>query len=275
MKPTRLQSFLGVALLSSGVSLCQATPIVSILIDDFSVDQYQEVAGDNGCTTFDAANPGCAVVTAPGTQVSGTGILGGYRDVYIEKSGTSSPLLRSSLVIGPGNLGSNYMSISNDSSVQGEVTLVWDGAHQITADPGIDANIDTDGLGGIDFLSSSSNYGILLEVMSIDLNVIATLDLWDTTGERAGASHTFTSAADHVFQFSDFLSDNPSLDLHDIGAVRLTMNGPNKWDGEFNLVGVVSPSPLASSIPEPAPAALLGFALMLPGLRRSHRKTGR
>ncbi len=233
---------------------------VVLTIDDFSTDQFQQVTGATGCDTFD---PACTVVKSPDTQTSGTGILGGYRDVFIEKTGPSG----ATVAIGSGNLGGNdWMAVSNDALTTSEVAVVWDGANPVSADPRIDANIDTTGLGGIDFTPTPGSHGILLEVIDIDLDVTATLSLWDMDGNLASVSYTFAASGDHTFQFSDFLADNALLDLDRIGAVRLWLTGPEAWDGVFDLVGVVNDPP--TPVPAPTPLALLGSGLLMTAKRR-------
>ncbi len=246
------------AALAFGVLGAQAAVILPI--DDFSTDQLQQVTGASGCDTFD---PGCTVVKNPDTQASGVGLLGGYRDVFIEKTGPSG----TTVAIGPGNLGGNdWMAVSNDALTTSEVVIVWDGANPISADPRIDTNIDTTGLGGIDFTPTPGSHGVLMEVISIDLDVTATLSLWDTDGDMASVSYTFAASENYTFQFSDFLADNALLDLDRIGAVRLWLTGPEAWDGVFDLVGVVNDPP--TPVPAPTPLALLGFGLLTLAKRR-------
>ncbi len=244
--------------LALGVFSAQAAVILPI--DDFSTDQLQKVTGASGCDTFD---PACTIVKNPDTQASGTGILGGYRDVFIEKTGPSG----TTVAIGPGVLGGNdWMAVSNDALTTSDVVVVWDGANKITADPRDAANIDTTGLGGIDFTPTPGSHGILLEVIYIDLDVTATLSLWDTDGDMASVSYTFAASENYTFQFSDFLADNALLDLDRIGAVRLWLTGPEAWDGVFDLVGVVNDPP--TPVPAPASLALLGYGLLMRAKRR-------
>ncbi len=249
-----------IALVSLALGTFDARAAVVLTIDDFSTDQLQQVTGASGCDTFD---PACTVVKNPDTQASGTGILGGYRDVFIEKTGPSG----TTVAIGPGILGGNdWMAVSNDALTTSDVVVIWDGANPISADPRIDANIDTAGLGGIDFTPTPGSHGILMEVIAIDLDVTATLSLWDTDGDLASVSYTFTASENHTFQFSDFLADNALLDLDRIGAVRLWLTGPEAWDGVFDLVGVVNDPP--TPVPAPMPVALLGFGLLMTVKRR-------
>lgn len=241
---------------ASFASLVQAY-MVNLVIDDFStfqeeiVNKKASVTGSTTCTSFGPSSD-CAIThtPGPGIQVSGGGILGGYRDLYVSTGPVS----------GFGTKGTtattgSVLDISNDSGVAGTVIVVWDGSHPVTADPSDAANINTTGLGGVDFTLSPGSFGILLDVLSIDLSVTAALTLWDMGSHTATASYTFSSASDHVFTFADFLSANALLDLDHIGAVRLTLTGPAGWDGQIDLIGVVT-------TPEPTALALFGVGLL-------------
>ncbi len=261
-----LRKSLGLAL-SLFAGLVQAAPIVTVLIDDFST--YQEeivkkkgsVLGPVICTSFGPSGS-CSIThdPAPGIQVNGSGILGGYRDLYLSTGSVSGAGTK-----GISATSSSSLVINNDTGVAGTAILVWDGSHKVTADPSNNANIATNGLGGVDFVPTPGSFGILLDVFSIDLSTTAILDLWDMDGDKASAMHTFSAVGSHVFLFSDFLTNNPLLDLDSIGAVRLTVTGPAAWDGEFKLIGV-------TSIPEPNALALLGLGLLGVGTTLGRRQ---
>ncbi len=234
--------------------------LINLVIDDF-VTYQEETAKKKGsflgpitCDSFSSSS-NCTIThdPGPGIQVSGVGILGGYRDLYVNTGTVSgSGTKGTSAFI---NTSTGSLIVNNDSGVAGTAVVVWDGSHAITADPRIDANIDTNGLGGVNFTLSPGSYGVLLDIPSIDLNVNATLDLWDTSGNKASLTLFNLSAGPVVFQFADFVTNNALLNLNQIGAVRLTLTGPAAWDGQFKLIGV-------TTTPEPSTLALFGLGLL-------------
>ncbi len=249
-----------------------ATPsyayLINLVIDDFvafqeeSAKKISSFSGSITCDSFSTSS-NCNIThdPGPGIQVIGAGILGGYRDLYVNTGQVSGSGTRGiSAFI---DTSSGALIINNDSAVAGTAVVVWDGAHAITADPRIDANIATSGLGGVDFTLSPGSYGVLLDIPSIDLNVNATLDLWDTSGQKASVTYSNLSTGSVVFTFADFLNNNALLNLNQIGAIRLTVTGPAAWDGEFKLIGV-------TTTPEPATLTLFGLGLL--GLRSVFRR---
>ncbi len=224
-------TFLGSKLVLAAALLLGVTGIASAtLIDDFSTNQAQLVQPGN----------------IPGTvssSVSGSGILGDWRDLSLTIPGAEGPATEQSARAGV-SLGS--LNIGNDPGVSSIVTVAWDGAGVGAGAAGLGADGDL-----------STAIAILVNVISADQDVTIDFDLTDVNNVVASASKT-VSAGLVNFAKSDFTG---LADWSQLRSIVMTVNGPAAYDVQIELVE-------ASDVPEPATLFLSGGVLLALGLFR-------
>lgn len=216
--------------LTSGVAL--ALPV----IDDFSVAQLK----------IEDTLTGDGVVWA--VQVEGADILGGYRDVYVEKTKLSNDDTFAGVTAATFNGSLSY----NENSEQAGVGVIrWDGIST-------GGDVNTSGLGGLDLTAFGSALNVL--VLDADDSSPLTFTVWSGIGYTSSSLtiYSLEGAGSYTFSFSDFIG----ADFTNVGALELQINngtGAN-LDTRIDMVSVV---------PEPGTLALAGIALLgLGAIRR-------
>jgi len=205
-----------------GVGQAQAAQVT---IDNFNTaDQTVEVLTD-----------GMDMDTA-----TGSGVIGQERKIKLNVTSTDidDPVLGAIATVSDG-----FATISNDSGVNSMTTFTWDG-------------IGTSGLNA-DLTGGGMNQFFSLDVDTVDLEAMLTLDVTDSDGDMASLMNTQQSAGNIKFNFNDF-SNFAATDFTSVESVSLTVNGPENTD-------FVADS-LVTSVPEPLTILGSGLALGFGGL---------
>jgi hypothetical protein len=136
-------------------------PAWAITIDDFTTSQATQ-------TLIYPAD------TTSSSSVSGTGILGGERDIEVDLTGGST--VGNSISAG---VAGGIFSQSQDATISGISRIVWDGTDG-------SPTVNPTGLGSIDLTTGGTEDAFLINVASSDSTFSATLAVW------SDASHAST-----------------------------------------------------------------------------------
>jgi hypothetical protein len=223
----------------------------AFVIDDFSTNQGLIV----DLTTGDG---GVGFTTA-----CGAGILGGCRDLYIEKTGAAADDNAAGV---RAFVAGGRLAYSQDTGQSGFGIVRWDGANTGPA-------IDTAGLGGVD-LTAGSVVGIRVQVLSADLGFPFTFQAWlDGNNDNTFSLFSDTQIAGagpgvYDFFFSNFVGGPAAdLDFSRVGALQLVLNNGviNDLDIQIDII---------QNIPEPGTLALVGATLLGLGAARRRARKG-
>ncbi|MFO7854665.1 MAG: hypothetical protein R6V44_05520 [Paracoccaceae bacterium] len=204
---------------------------MQILIDDFTTDQRV------------TDGPG---IDGVASQVAAPEALGGWRDMWVESdlSGLSNTTFES---------GSGFLSFSNDTNATGRALLTYDGnAAGATSPVTSISEVDTDGLGGINFLVGPNPF-ISFDVNTFESDLFFEARVWDMDGNFGN----FTEILPPEGSFSpdlpltDFTFAGGTFDWTQVGAVQFFVESSTiGYDGSITSISV-------NPIPLPASALLL------------------
>jgi len=235
---------------AAALAVAAAGANAAFVIDDFSTSQAlvrDGTTGDGGVGF---------------TSVCGGGIIGGCRDIYVEKFGAAVdddtpgfPGLGVSAFVNAGRL-----AYSQDTGQRGIGIVRWDGANNF-------AGITVDGLGGID-LTSGNVVGVRFQVLSADLNFPFTLQAWtDPTNTNTWVmSEVTVNASAGPGNYDVFFGGFAGADFSRVGALQLVLNNGliNDIDIQIDII---------QNIPEPGTLALVGATLL--GLGAARRRAAK
>ncbi len=250
-----------------------------ILIDDFSTgqgldDSYNQTIVDKVVDGVGKSN-----------QVSGGGILGGYRDIYVEEvyngqeKTSDDPTLGISAQVSGGRFTASLADL-----VKGYAVVTYDGSNEV-GDNWKD-NVDIDGLGGEDWTGTT---GFLFEAVSNDVIAPVLLIVW--TDDDDGVEGNFVK---HVLDFSTFgdindeglydalipvawFSDAGIINWASVGAFQAIFNLDNTLDpasGEIS-VDLSLGRATAVMVPEPAALSMFGAGILMLGFMGTRRRNNK
>jgi hypothetical protein len=228
----RIRLLVAGALLGGLACLAWAEDSQALLIDDFSTDQ----------TVVDITTTGSEY-----SQVSGSGILGGERDMEVT--------LDSDVAIAVAITGDDLI-YGQLAGSRGTALIVWDGPDD---DPTLDpTGLDLTGLGGIDFTDGGLDDRIIIPLVVNNLSAPITLTAYTDDGNSSTATVWLTGGAPPQTQltvlFTNFvIAKGTGADFTNIGAFSLFIDGsssPGLAVG-FDL------------IPEPSTGTLLLFGILM------------
>lgn len=212
------------AVLCTGAQAFAAT----LVIDDFSGEQrVQDTPG------FEPNN----------SQVAGSGILGGYRDLSVTNTAADgSNRAATELNVTGGNL-----KFSNVAGARGEGTLTYDGDDDPTT-------VNTSGLGGINLLIGTDPYFYFASPEGVGFDNVAAFraQVWDVDGNTATYEELIDEDYDPRLAFSAFTGG--TVDFSRIGALQFFISSTDtndSVDGAITQIeiraGDVAPIPLPAS----------------------------
>lgn len=246
---TRLLAAATAAVLASSAPSLAAT----ILIDDFSDNRRVEDAPGPGATTNSQVGPSANIV-------------GGYRDLLVD---TDEEGQEDATELYAQN---GRLEFNNDTLVTGRGWVTYDGANAVGTDP---TNVDTAGLGGLDFWDGPGG-GFLFDIVSVDLpGIYIEIKVWDIFSNLVTFAEELPAGGGNPFvPFAAFAGG--AIDWNQVGAIQFfAQTGKDSdvpaLDGAIDAVWVITGEP--SPVPLPASVLLLlgGFG-GLGALRLRRRK---
>lgn len=227
---------------------------VEILIDDFSTEQ--------ALLTSDSE-------TVAYSQVNGTGILGGYRDIYVET-------LPGSLTTTSALVSSGTFAASVSALTEGYVVVTYDGAN--TIDDNWQGGVDTDGLGGVDF---SGVQGFSFQDIYNDNTAPSYFIIWSYDVDEYVAhildfeTLGLSNSQDDIFTFDNYISvsefeNYADINWSQIGAFQAIFNLNS--EGLGTISGVDLALSTVTAVPEPESLSMLGAGLLMLGFAGYRRK---
>ncbi|MDT9338985.1 PEP-CTERM sorting domain-containing protein [Trichodesmium erythraeum 21-75] len=176
------------------------------------------------------------------SQVGPTGnILGGYRDIFVDKNGDSQSLTSKLSV----ENGKGYFN--NDTGVTGIGIIRWDGVND-------SQTLNPQGLGGINITQGNLD-SISMDIMLADLaGLDMTFTIYDMNSNSSSISRILNSSMstsqEEVFLFQDFVG---TADFTNVGAIQLDISRPESMDA------MIGPVRISKSTPVPEPTSILGL----------------
>jgi uncharacterized repeat protein (TIGR01451 family) len=154
--------------------------------------------------------------TSASSSDSGSGILGGERDVQINLSGGVIAGNTETAVVSSG-----FFSYSQDATIAGTSVIQWDGADG-------SPTLNPTGLGGQDLTAAGTQDALLLNVFFDDLPIQITFQVWTDAGNASAATFTtpglLFSSTNFAIPYSSF---TPTLgagaDFTRVGAIVMTV----------------------------------------------------
>lgn len=216
----------GAALLVASVTV-NATIITTI--DDFSTDQ--------GPLSTSISNPAYSAVT-------GSGIIGGVRELFLQTFSTTNVLGASAIQ----TIGGDFF-LTSTIGTESQFTIQWDGVDSSNVGTTLADKIavDTYGLGGYDF--STTDFSFVTNIVQSDLNAWFDVTFW--SGDNGSIVETINLPIPSVSTQRDALFSAGLFTLtqfDNVGAIRVRGNTispetglrQNSYDLQLSSVVAVS-----------------------------------
>ncbi|MBC7004149.1 PEP-CTERM sorting domain-containing protein [Photobacterium sp. BZF1] len=269
----------GLGLIASALIFNTNVQASSILIDNFSTAQAELVSDTTG--------------VGASSQATGAGILGDYRDIYVEKTidntGADSGLITVEVI----TAGTDRLQVSMENLVTGFVALTYDGSNFVgdaydaettapgaMAPPGLGVAVDglvagSDSGLGEDF---SDFDGFLFDLLSVDQDNPAIINVWtDDASDGNFVKHSVEVVTSEInfpgdTEFVSFGSFNGggSINWERVGAIQALYNV------SFDNVNAVAEAQLTLTkiavVPEPTVLTMFGAGILALGFAGYRRK---
>lgn len=241
---------------------------------DFIIDNFSTVTS----TTIVSGSP-AAPKFATNTDVDGSGVVGGYRDLYLARTTSNK-----GIVVGDaGDSVSGLFNLTTSGATGGYANLVYDGSSTSTVPKGPVplAGINYTGLGNLDLTQSGANDAFVVKAAS---TAGARIDVTVYTDKNNYATQTLfipgTMATSPLVKYnilfdplapilpgyneSHFAITGGSFSFTNVGAITVTVTGWDlvnnvpRNDADSTVLGTIV---TAKAVPEPGSFALLGMGL--------------
>ena len=217
-----------------GMLATQAHSATTLLLDPFT--EFQLVA--------DRPGPG----RTNASQVSGSDIIGGFRDLRVTNTVSDDPTDDNDTVV---RIRQGRMTFNNTAGSRGTATLTYDGNDDATS-------FDPTGLGGMDFLIGDAPR-FQIDLAASDLNVYVQITVTDMDRRESIFEVTRGPGATGGADFALF---NGDADFSNVGGLQIFVSSEPTDDSVDSIF--VGPLVVAANLP-PVPLPASGM-LLLAGL---------
>lgn len=242
----------------------------AVIIDDSETEQAAIESTGSAVSSQVAADPG-------------TSILGGYRDMYVERTFTANP--GGSITAGVVQalpLSDDVLYVDIDAATTGFLAVTYDGANEVG---NTYTNVDVDGLGGVDL---SAFQGLAISTWFVDIDTPFSITFWtdqddaiddnyiattvDFLATAINGVDPLTAPEDRIIPF--FAYEALGANFADVGAIQAIFNMDNSLSNARVSADLVIG--LVEAVPEPSVLAMFGAGMLMiggfSGYRRRNKK---